>query len=143
MFKSKYKLVGACALALVITALAVVAPVGAKSQPFGEQAVFQSGIVDTPEADTLVKGEVYIRANRAVKVEIEGVDPTGKTYEVRFIWGPPTAPLGVVTLGSITTDGDGYGVLDTFLPGSVPPFVPTPRIHLRDSDSKIQFVYGF
>jgi len=122
------------AVALVITLFAAIAPVSAKSKVGGGRVVFESDIIDPDPAggDSLVKGEVYIRADGAVKVEIEGVSPPGKEYEVLFRWGPCHDPEMAV-LGSITTDSDGYGMLETTLWAvGVPGMVFMPRIAIQD-----------
>ena len=106
----------AVALVLVIALFAMVAPVGAKGPP-DNPAVFESDLIPAPwGGESLTKGEVYVRADGSVKVEIEGATG-GKTYNVwmgQANWtgsGWTIPPARWAKIGAFTTDANGDGVL--------------------------------
>lgn len=126
----------ALAVALVITLFAVIAPASGKSQPGEVRSVFESDFVPALEVGdySFVKGEVCVREDGSVKVEIEGVEkegvpPTDETFIVKMYYGKPGPWEFQTTLGMIEIDADGYGVLETSLAKAVQPVygrVPTP-----------------
>jgi len=142
------RLIAVMAVAILVTAaLAIAVPVGAKSQPGGVRATWESDILDVPSGDSLSRGEACVRVDGSVKVEIEGAAPL-KTYWVWLVHGP--AP-SFQNLGSITTDGAGNGVLDTVLSSLSPPItgnIYAPRVTLTETLDPLSlrnpmFVSGF
>ena len=107
----------ALAVALVITLFAVVGPVAA--QPDGSRAVFESDIVPTPYAtDTLDSGKVEVKQDGSVEIKIEGA-ALNRTYSVFLgqTGTPYLNPLTWTLIGTITTDGNGNGKLETSITG--------------------------
>ncbi len=132
-------------VALVITAFAIVGPVGAG--PPENPAVFEANIVDLDRSDPLDEGEVYVRADGSVKVKIEGALENA-TYKVYFSGHavPPNWQVSPFTLiGTINTDGDGNGQLelgaDTITTGTVTS--PVFAINRVGASPATQFASGF
>jgi hypothetical protein len=127
------RLIGIAVLtALVVTAVAVVMPVGAKS----ENGLVYNGVLGSiPDSvDVLDRGEVKIWADGKVKVEIKVANAVNQTYVVLLEWGGPDA-REVSRLGEITTDGKGHAIqfydladLSPLPPGPVPGPLPTNPI---------------
>lgn len=141
----------ALVVALVITALAVAIPVGAapggvKGPPGGNKAVFESDIIDIPGNDELTGGgEVCVRSNGDVKVEITGA-PLDKTYLVVLAYGEHCSLASF--LGSMTEYDDGEYKLETSLSSAIPELPLTltvggPVFVILDSEEAPQFVSGF
>lgn len=108
----------AVAVVLVLTLGSGVVFAGKEgSQPEGELAVFEATIVPTPWSDqSLTKGEVYVRADGSVKIEIEGalINTPYDVYLGRLVLtDPPSWTWEWILLGTFTTDDDGEGDLDT------------------------------
>ena len=139
----------ALVVALAVTALAVAIPVGAQGPPGGNKAVFESDIIDIPEVDgmytdELTGGEVYVRENGDVKVEITGAT-AGKTYFVVIQYGPAYDPI-FSFLGFMTEYDDGEYKLETSLFSADPellPIVGAPVFVIIDSEEEPQFANGF
>lgn len=128
----------AVTVVLLITAFAVVGPVGA-SPP---AAVFEADLVPTPWAtDSLSSGKVEVKQDGSLEIKIVGA-AANRTYDV---WLGHTVtnnlnPLQWTWIGTITTDGTGDGKLET----SITSPVTAPVFTIQYPIYKInQFATGF
>ena len=132
----------AVTVVMVITAFAMVGPVSAG--PPDNPAVFEATIVPTPWSDqSLPKGEVYVRADGSVKVEIEGalINTPYDVYLGRLVLtDPPSWTWEWILLGTFTTDDDGEGDFFTTISGTWA--APVLRITLADV-GHTKFASGF
>lgn len=106
----------AVAVVLVITAFAMVGPVSAG--PPANPAVFESVLIPAPwGSESLTKGEVYVRADGSLKLEIEGAtgDQTYNVWMGQANWvsgsGWTIPAVNWVKIGSFKTDANGDGSL--------------------------------
>jgi hypothetical protein len=108
--------------ALVVTAIAFVVPVGAKSE---NGLVYNAVLFSIPDSDDVLdRGEVKIWADGKVKVEIKVANAVNQTYIVLLEWGGPSARTASL-LGHITTDDQGHAIQFYDLADLLP--VPVPR----------------
>jgi len=102
------RLIGiAVIMALLVTLVVVVMPVGANSE---KGLVYSAVLGEIPgSAHTLERGEIKVWADGSVKVEIKVADAVNQTYFVNLHFGPnPNRQL--VNLGEITTDNKGHAI---------------------------------
>jgi len=101
--------------------------------------VFEADIFDVRGGDPLTKGEVYVRLDGSVKVEIEGA-ASDETYRVVLICGKCGNTVTTV-LGMIDTDSNGDFVLTTTL---LPRVYASPRVAVdKGFGTPAEFVSGF
>ncbi len=120
------RLIGiALVTALVVTAVAVAVPVGAKSE---NGLLYNAVLVSIPDSvDVLDRGEAKIWADGKVKVEIKVANATNQTYDVLLEWGGPDV-REVSLIGTIITDDKGRAVqfYDLADLSPIPPPAPLP-----------------
>ena len=127
------------AMVMVITTSALSLPVLAKTQPGETRAVFEADIFDIRGGDPLNKGEVYIRTDGSVKVEIEGA-AANERYRVVLICGK-CGDTAATVLGMIYTDNNGDFLLTSTLQ---PKVYVSPRVSVdKGLGTQAEFVSGF